>query len=87
MDIQLLQPQHWPLIAAIYQEGIDTGHATFEAHPPAAWDEWIVSRLPAFCLGAWQREMLLGWGAFGPLAGQWRDVLLLERRSTLAGIE
>jgi L-amino acid N-acyltransferase YncA len=29
----------------------------------------------------------LGKMSYGPLAGQWRDVLLLERRSTRAGID
>jgi phosphinothricin acetyltransferase len=169
MNIELLQPQDWPQIAAIYQQGIDTGNATFETHPPATWEEWIKSKLPTCCLGAWQGEMLLGWSAlspvsnrcvyagvaevsvyvaeiargmgagskllqaliehseaegiwtlqagifpeneasvqihvkhgfrlvgrrnklgkmsFGPLAGQWRDVLLLERRSTVVGFE
>ena len=29
----------------------------------------------------------LGRMSFGPLAGQWRDVLLLERRSQRAGID
>ncbi len=28
----------------------------------------------------------LGYMAYGPLAGQWRDVILLERRSSVAGI-
>jgi L-amino acid N-acyltransferase YncA len=34
-----LDVDHWPEVEAIYPAGIDTGHATFEAKPPA-WDDF-----------------------------------------------
>ena len=35
----------WEAVAAIYQEGIDTGLATFEVSPPASWDGWQRSKI------------------------------------------
>lgn len=34
MLIRTAQPADWPAIAAIYQQGIDTGNASFESHAP-----------------------------------------------------
>ena len=38
--ISAMTEADWPAVAAIYQEGIDTGHATFATHPPESWEEW-----------------------------------------------
>lgn len=35
MTIRTVQVQDWPTIAAIYQQGIDTGHATMETAAPS----------------------------------------------------
>ncbi|TAE34295.1 MAG: N-acetyltransferase family protein [Cytophagales bacterium] len=35
MILRTVQPLDWPTIAAIYQEGIDTGHATMETAAPS----------------------------------------------------
>lgn len=34
----------WPEVASIYQAGIATGHATFEALPPANWAAFITCK-------------------------------------------
>ena len=34
-----LRPEDWPRVAAIYEDGIRTGNATFETRPPA-WPDW-----------------------------------------------
>jgi phosphinothricin acetyltransferase len=167
--IEPIQPQHWPAVRAIYQAGIDTGHATFESRAPDAFEQWLAGHVPELCLLATDDGVAAGWAAlarvsgrcvyagvgevsvyvapscqrrgvgrglltaliaqseergywtlqagifpenrasialhqalgfevlglrrrlgrmsFGPLAGQWRDVLLLERRSQRAGID
>lgn len=58
-----LGAEHWPAVEAIYQAGIDTGHATFEATPPT-WDVFDAAKLPG------QRHVavdhhgrVLGWAA------------------------
>ncbi len=158
----------WTAVAAIYREGIATGHATFAAFPPATYAEWSKSKITGSsvisrnaqgeitgwaCLspvsercvyagvaevsvyvresargqgvgdalmnelvarsevaGIWTlqagifpenvsslalhrrhgfrevgRRERIGKMTHGPLAGQWRDTLLLERRSMVAG--
>ena len=158
----------WPAVAAIYAEGIATGHATFAGAPPETFAEFSDGKLMACAVVArdeagrvigWatlakvsdrcvyagvaevsvyvaaaargrgvgdalMRELIaradaadvwtlqagifpenaaslalharhgfrevgrrqrLGRMTHGPLAGQWRDVLLLERRSAVAG--
>jgi L-amino acid N-acyltransferase YncA len=157
----------WPAVAAIYQEGIDTGNATFLASPSAEWIDWCSGKVNSCSIVASEKGRTLGWAAlstvsnrcyyagvaevslyiaqvaqgrgvgslllrelickseacgiwtlqagifpenhaslhvhskhgfrevgireklgrmeFGPLKGLWRDVILLERRSTLAG--
>ena len=35
---------HWPSVEKIYQEGIATGHATFESAPPS-WERFDATRL------------------------------------------
>jgi phosphinothricin acetyltransferase len=158
----------WPAVAAIYREGIATGHATFTRAPPDDFAGFIEDTIPAGNLVA-RNGAVLGWtrltrvsgrcvyagvaevslyvaeaargrgvghalmrqlvaeadmagvwtlqaGIFpentaslalharhgfrevgrrerlgkmtvGPWAGRWRDVLLLERRSTVVGCE
>ena len=160
---------HWPEVQAIYQAGIDTGHATFESSPPKSWGSWQQHHINELSLVALDGNTVIGWAcltpssgrcvyagvaevsvyvaphakgrgvgrqllaalierseakniwtlqagifpenvpsvalhvalgfervglrrrlgkmSYGPLAGQWRDVLSLERRSTRAGID
>ena len=40
INIVPMKPSHWEAVAAIYQEGIDTGCATFETSPPASFESW-----------------------------------------------
>jgi len=167
MQITPMNVGHWADVKRIYQQGIDTGHATFEEFPPSTWEEWsekFPSNLALVCLDS---GIVLGWAAisrtstrevyqgvgevslyvdpdhqgqgigkglmkkiisksedaglwtlqagifpendtslelhqsfgfqvvgvrkkigmmaYGPLAGRWRDVLLLERRSEIIG--
>lgn len=156
-------------VLAIYQQGVDTGHATFASQAPT-WQDWDEGHLPQCRLIAQKQDgSVLGWAAlsgtssrcvyagvaevslyvsniakgkgigsklmqalieaseldgiwtlqagifpenagsltlhakfgfkrlgireklgkmsYGPMAGQWRDVVLLERRSTVAGCD
>lgn len=170
VEIEAMTEADWPAVAAIYAEGIATGHATFAGQPPESWAEWNRGRLAEHSLIARGAEgAVLGWvclskvsdrcvyagvgehsiyvaaaargrgvGAallralitgseaagiwtlqsgvfaenaaslalharhgfrvvgrrervgkmgFGPCAGQWRDTLLIERRSAVVGSE
>jgi L-amino acid N-acyltransferase YncA len=39
MEIRDLRPLDWPEVAAIYEDGIRSGNATFEVAPPS-WEDW-----------------------------------------------
>lgn len=65
--IDALLPSDWPAIRTIYQEGMDTGMATFETRAPE-WTEWDSSHLPCCRLAARQEGRLLGWAALSPVS-------------------
>jgi L-amino acid N-acyltransferase YncA len=64
--IDTLDGEDWPAVRAIYEEGIATGHGTFETTAPS-WPEWDMARLPHSRLGA-RGETLLGWAALSPVS-------------------
>jgi len=57
-----LQPFDWAAVARIYQQGIDTGDATFEAEVPS-WESWDERHLPVGRLVARGNGDVLGWAA------------------------
>ncbi len=69
MEIAILLPQHWPAVKTIYEEGIATGHATFQTSAPA-WDEWDAAHLPTARLVAAENDTVLGWAALTPVSGR-----------------
>jgi phosphinothricin acetyltransferase len=60
----------WPAVAAIYQEGIDTGNATFAPHPPGSWQEWCAHKINACSLVARAEGEILGWAALSPVSSR-----------------
>jgi phosphinothricin acetyltransferase len=65
LSIQPLQAQHWAAVRAIYQAGIDTGHATFESRAPESFEQWLEGHVPELCLVAIDGGTPLGWAALG----------------------
>jgi L-amino acid N-acyltransferase YncA len=61
---------HWDAVRAIYQAGIDTGHATFASSPPASWDIWKRDHLNDFSVVATQGETVLGWAALAQVSAR-----------------
>lgn len=66
ITISAMTESDWPAVAAIYQEGIDTGNATFTPAPPASWEEWQRGKLTACSLVARAGEAVVGWAALSP---------------------
>ncbi|HET9508382.1 MAG TPA: GNAT family N-acetyltransferase [Gaiellaceae bacterium] len=66
MRIAPLERRHWEEVAAIYAEGIATGHATFETSVPS-WDEWDRAHLREHRLVATDGAVL-GWAALAPVS-------------------
>lgn len=55
---------------AIYQEGIDTGDATFEAAPPSSWEEWHKTKLNACSVVARANHEIVGWASLSPVSSR-----------------
>lgn len=66
MQLDLLTEGDWPVVAAIYREGIATGHATFADEPPATWAAWSAGKLHACSLVARTGGVVVGWAAISP---------------------
>jgi phosphinothricin acetyltransferase len=66
--IRDMAPADWPAVRAIYEEGIATGHATFQTGAPS-WDEWDAGHL-ARCRFVFVRDEgdIAGWAALSPVS-------------------
>ena len=65
--IEPMAARHWDQVAAIYREGIATGHATFETVAPS-FEQWDQSHLPRARLIARHGEVIAGWAALSPVS-------------------
>ncbi|MEA2204540.1 MAG: hypothetical protein QOE77_1316 [Blastocatellia bacterium] len=74
-QITSMLDEDWEQVRQIFQEGIDTGQATFETQPPA-FDEWQSSHLPFGRLVARTGSLVKGWAALSPVS----------RRAAYAGV-
>lgn len=60
----------WPQVEAVYQEGIDTGNATFESRPPT-WQEFDAGKIPIGRLVAVdETDIIIGWIAASPVSAR-----------------
>lgn len=66
---RLMQPDDWPGVARVYEEGIRTGHATFQNKVPS-WEEWDAAHVQGCRLVAASDEGLVGWAALTPVSGR-----------------
>ncbi len=64
MEIRDLRPTDWPEVAAIYEDGIRTGNATFETGVPS-WEDWDAAH-PEHRLVAELDGRAAGWAALSP---------------------
>lgn len=69
MEIINLLPEHWEAVKKIYEEGIATGHATFEIVAPS-WEEWNKSHLAPCRIVALENGEMAGWAALTPVSGR-----------------
>ena len=59
----------WPVVAAIYRDGIATGEATFETDVPE-WSTWDASHLPQCRIVAESSDGVVGWAALSPVSSR-----------------
>lgn len=69
VEIIELLPMHWPNAKRIYEEGIATGHATFQATAPE-WEEWDAAHARPSRFVAIENNEVLGWAALTPVSGR-----------------
>jgi phosphinothricin acetyltransferase len=68
VTIRPLATTDWPAVAAIYEDGIATGDATFETDVPT-WDRWDADHLPEHRLVAeLETDGVCGWAALSPVS-------------------
>ena len=62
-----MQPEDWQIVRNIYQEGIDTGQATFETAVPS-WEDWDAHKLSDCRLVARKDGLIAGWAVLSPVS-------------------
>lgn len=67
MKLRAMETADWPAVAAIYREGIATGHATFNTEAPG-WEAWDRAHLVDCRLVAVDGTEVLGWAAMIPVS-------------------
>lgn len=67
MPIRTMLPSDWTAVRRIYQQGIATGHATFETEAPS-WELWDAKHLPAGRLVATADAEIVGWAALSAVS-------------------
>jgi L-amino acid N-acyltransferase YncA len=69
MTITVLHPEHWPIVKAIYEDGLATGNASFQTSAPS-WEEWDDAHLKHSRLVALDGDTVTGWAALTPVSGR-----------------
>ena len=69
MEVRDLRPGDWPEVARIYQQGIETGNATFETEVPS-WEDWDGAHLPGPRFVAERGGRVVGWIALAPVSSR-----------------
>ena len=75
MLVRPLDPDDYPVVAAVFADGIATGRATFETDVPS-WEEWDAAHLPEHRFVAELDGEVAGWAAVVPYS----------RRSAYSGV-
>ena len=65
--INKMMPNDWEQVRRIYQEGIATGHATFETEAPD-WEKWNMAHLLNCRLVVRDADKVIGWAALSPVS-------------------
>ncbi|MDD2302827.1 MAG: GNAT family N-acetyltransferase [Eubacteriales bacterium] len=67
--IETMLPGDWSQVATIYQEGIDTGLATFQSEVPD-WEDWDRGHVACCRLVARKNDDVLGWAALSAVSSR-----------------
>ena len=67
MEIIPIHKDHFPEIAEIYRQGLETGNATFETNVPS-WEDWDKGKLKHSRLVATLDNTVVGWAALSAVS-------------------
>ena len=68
-EVQPMTEADWPEVKRIYEEGIATGHGTFEVAAPADWSVFLATKRADCCLVARASDgTLAGWAVLTPVS-------------------
>lgn len=67
--VEPMRRKDWDAVRRIYEEGIATGHATFETVAPE-WESWDAAHLKSCRLVARADGQVLGWAALCPVSSR-----------------
>lgn len=67
--IEPMTAEDWEQVRTIYEEGIRSGHATFETSTPG-WEQWDQAHLPFCRLVARSHDAVVGWAALMPISAR-----------------
>jgi phosphinothricin acetyltransferase len=70
VQLETMRENDWPLVAAIYREGIATGNATFATEPPASWAARPTGKINTCSIVARDGQAILGWAAVSPTSSR-----------------
>ena len=69
MEVIKFKPIFYPAVKKIYQEGLDTGNASFQK-VAKEWDEWDSSMLKTCRLIASESDKIFGWAALSAVSNR-----------------
>jgi L-amino acid N-acyltransferase YncA len=69
MIVRELQPDDWPAVRAIYEEGIRSGDATFETEAPS-WEAWDAAHPELRLVAERDDGSVVGWAALSPVSAR-----------------
>lgn len=69
ITLRTLTREDWPQVKAIYQQGLDTGIASFETLAPA-WAKWDKAHLKIGRIVAEDLDEIMGWVALSPVSSR-----------------
>lgn len=69
MNIRVLTPSDWPMVKAIYEQGIATENATFQTEAPS-WEEWDKAHLYSCRFVIEIDDIIRGWAALSPVSSR-----------------
>ncbi|HET7535010.1 MAG TPA: GNAT family N-acetyltransferase, partial [Candidatus Didemnitutus sp.] len=71
LSFTVMTAADWPEVKRIYEEGIATGHGTFEYAAAASWEDFIRTKIAACCFVARDSKgEMAGWAVMSPVSSR-----------------